>query len=309
MVENKKKYISINAEILGRSYKIAKRCHHVGSYGGLLIWSSGSGVNIVGTDGYSLIFFHDEKGYISDDFPLKSIFFCSSKFIKNEKLMRNLIKSENHHEQVCITDDTSSEALIRSTFLHKDINKVYRLKLENSKRTTSLKEIFAETIYCNSNDDQSFDLKMLRSNIFPIITSQTSKSVSFCFDEMKILDNLFLKRDTEDPFVRGSNNVSVHFTHNGMLCGIRKNAFALIRPSIHEKDTKNIKDVFEPSKDSNNNILEIAFSKRKYEEIYKDLKDFFPDLGFENSKEVLKQSEQDSTLIWGKRKLPPKLPK
>lgn len=309
MVENKKKYISINAEILGRSYKIAKRCHHVGSYGGLLIWSSGSGVNIVGTDGYSLIFFHDEKGYISDDFPSKSIFFCSSKFIKNEKLMRNLIKSENHHEQVCITDDTSSEALIRSTFLHKDINKVYRLKLENSKRTTSLKEIFAETIYCNSNDDQSFDLKMLRSNIFPIITSQTSKSVSFCFDEMKILDNLFLKRDTEDPFVRGSNNVSVHFTHNGMLCGIRKNAFALIRPSIHEKDTKNIKDVFEPSKDRNNNILEIAFSKRKYEEIYKDLKDFFPDLGFENSKEVLKQSEQDSTLIWGKRKLPPKLPK
>lgn len=309
MVENKKKSISINAEILGRSYKIAKRCHHVGSYGGLLIWSSGSGVNIVGTDGYSLIFFHDEKGYISDDFPSKSIFFCSSKFIKNEKLMRNLIKSENHHEQVCITDDTSSEALIRSTFLHKDINKVYRLKLENSKRTTSLKEIFAETIYCNSNDDQSFDLKMLRSNIFPIITSQTSKAVSFCFDEMKILDNLFLKRDTEDPFVRGSNNVSVHFTHNGMLCGIRKNAFTLIRPSMHEKDIKNIKDVFEPSKDRNNNILEIAFSKRKYEEIYKDLKDFFPDLGFENSKEVLKQSEIDFTLIWGKRKLPPKLPK
>ena len=150
---------------------------------------------------------------------------------------------------------------------------------------------------------------MLRSNIFPIITSQTSKAVSFCFDEMKILDNLFLKRDTEDPFVRGSNNVSVHFTHNGMLCGIRKNAFTLIRPSIHEKDIKTIKDVFEPSKDRNNNILEIAFSKRKYEEIYKDLKDFFPDLGFENPKEVFKQSEKDFTLIWGKRKLPPKLPK
>ena len=287
--------------MLGRSYKIAKRCHPYDSYGGLLIWSSGSGVNIVGSDGHSLIFFHDEKGYISDDFPSKSIYFCSSQFIKKERLMRNLIKSENHHEQVCITDDTSSEALIRSTFLHKDINKVYRLKLENSKRTT--------TIYCNSNDDQYFDLKMLRSNIFPIITSQTSKAVSFCFDEMKILDNLFLKRDTEDPFVRGSNNVSVHFTHNGMLCGIRKNAFTLIRPSIHEKDIKTIKDVFEPSKDRNNNILEIAFSKRKYEEIYKDLKDFFPDLGFENPKEVLKQSEKDFTFIWGKRKLPPKLPK
>ena len=58
---NRKKYISINAEMFGRAYKIAKRAESSYQNGGIFIWSSGQGLNIVGTDRQSLIFFHDEN--------------------------------------------------------------------------------------------------------------------------------------------------------------------------------------------------------------------------------------------------------
>ena len=50
------KTVSINAEILGRTYKLAKKNSNISLGGGLLIWSSGHGVNIVGTDRHSLLF-------------------------------------------------------------------------------------------------------------------------------------------------------------------------------------------------------------------------------------------------------------
>ena len=42
--------------MLGRTYKLAKNAQ-ISWGGGLLIWSSGHGVNIVGTDRHSLLFF------------------------------------------------------------------------------------------------------------------------------------------------------------------------------------------------------------------------------------------------------------
>ena len=75
---NKKNYLSINAEMLGRAYKVAKTDEPFMGAGGILIWSSGHGLNIMGTDRHSLIFFHDENGYFGDDFHHKNLFFCSS---------------------------------------------------------------------------------------------------------------------------------------------------------------------------------------------------------------------------------------
>ena len=94
----KRKYISINAEILGRAYKIAKRSKNP-LPGGLFIWSSGSGLNIAGTDRYSIIFFYDENGYFGNDFHHKSLYLGADKFEKHNKFMRSLLNYENHKKE------------------------------------------------------------------------------------------------------------------------------------------------------------------------------------------------------------------
>ena len=92
---NKKNYISINAEMLGRAYKVARSVDDPWRDAGILIWSNGHGVNIMGTDRHSLIFFHDEDGYFGDDFYHESLYFSCSKFKDNKKFMRSLIKLDN----------------------------------------------------------------------------------------------------------------------------------------------------------------------------------------------------------------------
>ena len=84
---DKKNYISINAEMLGRAYKVAKSADDPWREAGILIWSSGHGINIMGTDRHSLIFFHDENGYFGDDFHHETLF-LSSKFKDNKKFMK-----------------------------------------------------------------------------------------------------------------------------------------------------------------------------------------------------------------------------
>ena len=81
--------------MLGRAYKVAKSADDPWREGGILIWSSGHGINIMGTDRHTLIFFHDENGYFGDNFHHENLFLGSSKFKENKQFMRNLLKHEN----------------------------------------------------------------------------------------------------------------------------------------------------------------------------------------------------------------------
>ena len=103
--------------MLGRAYRVAKSADDPWRDGGILIWSSCHGVNIMGTDRHSLIFFHDENGCFGDDFHHKTLFLASSKFKENKKFMRNLLKLDNQNKQVWIEENNDEEKLVRSVFL------------------------------------------------------------------------------------------------------------------------------------------------------------------------------------------------
>ena len=71
--------------MLGRALKVAQSNVETFRDGitGNHIWSSGHGINIMGTNNRAAIFFHDENGYFGEDFhyeyhskPLFEIFFC-----------------------------------------------------------------------------------------------------------------------------------------------------------------------------------------------------------------------------------------
>ena len=125
--------------MLGRAYMVAKKNKSFMRAGGILIWSSGSGLNIMGTDSASIIFFHDENGYFSDDFHHKTLFFCSRKFIKNEKFMQSLLKLDNQNKQVLIEDSSGKESLARSVFLKQKKSIDLLLNCKNQKKQKQVK--------------------------------------------------------------------------------------------------------------------------------------------------------------------------
>ena len=286
----KNKTVSINAEMLGRTYKLAKKCSNF-SDGGLLIWSSGHGVNIVGTDRHSLLFFHDENGYFGNDFPSKSIYLSTSQLKSSKNFMKMLLKPQNHGGQVIIEDTSQLEKLARSVFLHKEnIKTVYSLELKNNNkeelaRSTFLHEEHKCSVVIRSDDPhQPFDLSILRSKIFTKIPTQSPKAFAFDVQKIKEVDSLFLKKGKS---IKGIKQAVLHFAENGMLCAVKENGFFLTMPIIGEEDST-VKDYFVEDNLSfpGEHIFLNAFSKKKYEEIFRDLVKIFPDLGFENPKEV-----------------------
>ena len=286
----KNKTISINAEMLGRTYKLAKKSSNTSLGGGLLIWSSGHGVNIAGTDRHSLLFFHDENGQFGNEFPSKSFFLSSLRLKSNKNFMNMLLKYENHNGQVIIEDTSHIQKLARSSFLQEeDIEKVYSLELQNNNKQALSKSTFLhEEHKCNlvirSDDSKSFNLETLRSKVFPKIATQDPKAFAFDVQKIKEVDSLFLKKGKS---IKGIKQAVLHFAENGMLCAVKENGFFLTMPIIGEEDST-VKDYFVEDNLSfpGEHIFLNAFSKKKYEEIFRDLVKIFPDLGFENPKEV-----------------------
>lgn len=283
------KTVSINAEILGRTYKLAKKNSNISLGGGLLIWSSGHGVNIVGTDRHSLLFFHDEDGHFGNKFPSETIYLSSSR-LKSKKIMKMLLKPQNHNGQVIIEDTSHIQKLARSSFLQEeDIEKVYSLELQNNNkqalsRSTFLHEEHKCNVVIRSDDSKSFNLETLRSKVFPKIATQDPKAFVFDVQKIKEVDSLFLKKGKS---IKGIKQAVLHFAENGMLCAVKENGFFLTMPIIGEEDST-VKDYFVEDNLSfpGEHIFLNAFSKKKYEEIFRDLVKIFPDLGFENPKEV-----------------------
>ena len=288
----KNKTVSINAEMLGRTYKLAKKCSNFSWSGGLLIWSSGHGVNIVGTDRHSLLFFHDENGCFGNDFPSKSIYLSTSRLKSSKNFMNMLLKPQNHGGQVIIEDTSHLEKLARSVFLHKEnIKTVYSLELKNNNkeelaRSTFLHEEHKCSVVIRSDDPhQPFDLSILRSKIFTKIPTQSPQAFAFDMQKIKEADSLFLKKGGS---FKGIKQAAIHFTENGMFCAVTKNAFFISMP-LGAKENSTVKDYFvwhRDHEDSDENIFQKAFSKKKYKEIFRDLLKIFPDLGFEDPKEV-----------------------
>ena len=286
----KNKTVSINAEMLGRTYKLAKKSSNISWGGGLLIWSSGQGVNIVGTDRYSLLFFHDENGHFGNKFPSKTIYLSSSQLKSNKNFMKMLLKPQNHNGQVIIKDTSNIQKLARSSFLQEeDIKKVYSLELQNNNkqalaRSTFLHEEHKCNVVIRSDDSKSFSLETLRSKVFPKIAKQDPKAFVFDIQKIKEVDSLFLKKGKS---IKGIKQAVLHFAENGMLCAVTANAFFLTMPIIGDKNSS-VKDYFSEGKNSfpDEHIFLNAFSRKKYKEIYRDLVKIFPDLGFEHPKEV-----------------------
>ena len=284
------KTVSINAEILGRTYKLAKKNSNISLGGGLLIWSSGHGVNIVGTDRHSLLFFHDEDGHFGNKFPSKTIYLSSSRLKSNKNFMKMLLKPQNHNGQVIIEDTSHIQKLARSSFLQEeDIEKVYSLELQNNNkqalsRSTFLHEEHKCNLVIRSDDSKSFNLETLRSKVFPKIATQDPKAFAFDVQKIKEVDSLFLKKGKS---IKGIKQAVLHFAENGMLCAVKENGFFLTMPIIGEEDST-VKDYFVEDNLSfpGEHIFLNAFSKKKYEQIFRDLVKIFPDLGFENPKEV-----------------------
>ena len=282
------KTVSINAEMLGRTYKLAKKNSNISWGGGLLIWSSGHGVNIVGTDRHSLLFFHDENGHFGNKFPSKTIYLSNSRLKSNKNFMKMLLKPQNHNGQVIIKDTSHIQKLARSSFLQEeDIEKVYSLELQNNNKQALARSTFLhEENKCNvvirSDDSKSFNLEMLRSKLFPRIATQDPKAFAFDIQKIKELDSLFLKKGKS---IKGIKQAVLHFAENGMLCALTANAFLLTMPLLGEENST-VKDYFSEVTLPSEHIFLNAFSRKKYEEIFRDLVKIFPDLGFEHPKEV-----------------------
>ena len=272
--------------MLGRAYKVAKSADDPWREGGILIWSNGHGINIMGTDRNSLIFFHDENGYFGDDFHHKTLFFCSNKFRENEKFMQSLLKLDNQNKQVLIEDSTGKEDLVKSVFWATKktdamfAKNVFTFKLQESKKTEANKSAQFSILMHYADHARGIKLDKVQ-NIFMQIPTNSSVPTVYDLNKIKLLDHIYLrqgKRSIKTP------PVAVHFTEDNALCGIRKNAFLIAMPyNIGEMTLKN---VFKSSKGDNKNIFEIALSKRKYKQLFKDFKKFFPDIGFEEDKNV-----------------------
>lgn len=277
---NKKNYLSINAEMLGRAYKVAKTDEPFMGAGGILIWSSGHGLNIMGTDRHSLIFFHDENGYFSDDFHHKTLFFCSSKFIENKKFMRSLLKRDNQNKQVRIEDSTEKESLVRSVFLKQKVGDVFTFKLQESRKTRANKSAKFSIFLDSEDHKRGIKLNMIEK-IFMKIPTKSSVPTAYDINKIKLLDQIYLRQGKNS---RKPQPATIHFTNNNMLCGIRQNAFLISMP--YSMGEMTLKDVFKSSEGDDKNIFEIALSKKKYKLLFNDLKEYFPDLGFEKNKSV-----------------------
>ncbi len=275
---NRKKYISINAEMLGRAYKIANRAESSFKNGCIFIWSSGQGLNIVGTDRHSLIFFHDENGYLGDDFNHESLYFCASKFKKHKKFMQSLLYYKNHKKQVYIEDKTEDEGLIRSVFLKQKVDALFNFKLkESNKKSKNNKSTFS--IVCNPTDHRLS--REILENIFIKIPKKRFEPTPFDLDKIKLIDNLVLRHGSKS---RKLKPVTIHVTEGNMLCAICKHAFLISMPLYLEDKT--LKETFKSSQDKDKNIFEIAISEKKYKQIFNDIKRFLPDPGFKNNKKV-----------------------
>lgn len=266
--------------MLGRAYKVAKTDEPFMGAGGILIWSSGHGLNIMGTDRHSLIFFHDENGYFSDDFHHKTLFFCSSKFIENKKFMRSLLKRDNQNKQVRIEDSTEKESLVRSVFLKQKVGDVFTFKLQESRKTRANKSAKFSIFLDSEDHKRGIKLNMIEK-IFMKIPTKSSVPTAYDINKIKLLDQIYLRQGKNS---RKPQPATIHFTNNNMLCGIRQNAFLISMP--YSMGEMTLKDVFKSSEGDDKNIFEIALSKKKYKLLFNDLKEYFPDLGFEKNKSV-----------------------
>ena len=276
----RKKYISINAEMLGRAYKIAKRAESKYKSGGIFIWSSGQGLNIVGTDSESLIFFYDENGYLGDEFHHQSLYFCNSKFRKHKKFMQNLLYYKNHKKQVYIEDKTEDEGLIRSIFLKQKVDSVFNFKLkESNKKSKNKRSSFS--IICKSTDHKMLSREILEKNIFTKIPTKRFEPTPFDLEKIKLIDNLVLKQGSKS---RKLKPVTIHTSKDNMLCAICQHAFLISMP-LYLGD-KTLKETFKSPQDKDKNIFEIAISEKRYKKIFNDIKRFLPDPGFKNNKKV-----------------------
>ena len=266
--------------MLGRAYMVAKKNKSFMRAGGILIWSSGSGLNIMGTDSASIIFFHDENGYFGDDFHHETLFLGSSKFKDNKKFMRSLIKLDNQKKQVHIEDSKEKEGLVRSVFLKQKVDDVFTFKLQESKKTRA-NENTKFSIFLDSADHKR-GIKLDKvENIFMKIPTKSSVPTAYDINNIKLLDQIYLRQGKSST---KPQPVAVHFTDNNMLCGIRQHAFLLSMPYSMGETT--LTDVFKLPEEGGKNIFEIALTKKKYKLLFNDLKEYFPDLGFERNKNV-----------------------
>ena len=269
--------------MLGRAYKIARRANII--YGGIFIWSSGQGLNIVGTDRQSLIFFHDENGYLGDDFHHESLYFCVSKFEKHKKFMQNLLTYKNHKKQVYIEDKTRDEGLIRSIFLKQKVDTLFNFKLkEPNKKSNNNGSSFS--IVCESNDRKMLSREVLE-NIFIKIPKKIFEPTPFDLEKIKLIDNLVLRHGSKS---RKLKPVTIHVAESNMLCAICEHAFLISMPL--DLGDKTLKEIFKSPQDKDKNIFEIAISEKKYKQIFNDIKKFLPDPGFKNNKKVYTQREE-----------------
>lgn len=273
--------------MLGRAYKIAKRAESSLQNGGIFIWSSGQGLNIVGTDRHSLIFFHDENGYLGDDFHHESLYFCASKFKKHKKFMQSLLYYKNHKKQVYIDDKTGDEGLARSIFLKQKVDSLFNFKLKESNKKSKNEES-SFSIVCKSTDDKMLSQEILEENIFTKIPKKQFEPTPFDLDKIKLIDNLVLRYGSKS---RKLKPVTIHVTKSNMLCAICEHAFLISMPLFLEED-KTLKETFKSPQDEDKNIFEIALSKKKYKQIFNDIKKFLPDPGFQNNKKVYTPNEE-----------------
>lgn len=271
--------------MLGRAYKIAKRAESSYQNGGIFIWSSGQGLNIVGTDRQSLIFFHDENGYIGDDFHHESLYFCASKFQKHKKFMQNLLFLKNHKKQVYIEDKTGDEGIIRSIFLKQKVDILFNFELKESNKK-SKKNRSSFSVVCKSSDHKMLSQDILERN-FIKIPKKRFEPTPFDLDKIKLIDNLVLRHGSK---LRKLKPVTIHVAESNMLCAICEHAFLISMP-LYLQD-KTLKETFKSPQDKDKNIFEIAISEKKYKQIFNDIIKFLPDPGFQNNKKVYTPNEE-----------------
>ena len=271
--------------MLGRAYKIAKRTSSSYQNGGIFIWSSGQGLNIVGTDRQSLIFFHDENGYLGDDFYHESLYFCVSKFQKHKKFMQNLLHLKNHKKQVYIEDKTGDEGLIRSIFLKQKVDVLFNFELKESNKK-SKKNGSSFSVVCKTTDHKMLSREVLERN-FIKIPKKRFEPTPFDLDKIKLIDNLVLRHGSKS---RKLKPVTIHVAESNMLCAICEHAFIISMP-LYLKN-KTLKETFKSPQDKDKNIFEIAISEKKYKQIFNDIKRFLPDPGFKNNKKVYTPNEE-----------------
>ena len=157
---------------------------------------------------------------------------------------------------------------------------MFTFKLQESKKTRA-NENTKFSIFLDSADHKR-GIKLDKvENIFMKIPTKSSVPTAYDINNIKLLDQIYLrqgKRSTKPQ------PVVVHFADNNMLCGIRQHAFLLSMPYSMGETT--LTDVFKLPEEGGKNIFEIALTKKKYKLLFNDLKEYFPDLGFERNKNV-----------------------